>query len=243
MRLAIILLLCGPLFAGYQQAATSSDVTGGGSLSASATFASTPTAGNHILVACLTKNGNEVCAFSDNQGNSYTAEEHQQVSVGPNYMTVGSAKATTASGTFTVTCAKSASYVEEMRCVAIEYSGLASTAWLDVDTSAIGSSSGTHSSGNTATTAQADSAVIGWVWMSCGACNISAGSGFTMNAHYQASANMGHIGFESKTVSATGTYDSTFTDDQGYASWAAFVSVYKLASGGGSPAIIRRRIM
>ena len=204
-------------------------------LAVSCSLPSTPTVGKHILGTCINVSSNNTTpTISDNQsGNSY-AVDGRTFFTGQGGVNNFSGKIAAASGTFTVTCTFN-SFTIYASVIVGEYSGLASSNWFDVTAGASGSTTGTHSSGSTATTAQASEILIGGIAMACNGCTLTAGSGYSVLTTVNNASASWKLGLEDEVVSSTGTYAATFTDSQGFGDWIAVITTYKGASSGPPP--------
>lgn len=196
-------------------------------------FAATPTVGNLIVVCISGWNAGTfgVTNVTDNQGNSYSRAGTQPSSSGLCRADVWYAKATTSSGTFTisVTCA-SASYLE---WVGVEVSGQDATSPFDKDANA-NSATGDAATGSTATLSQADEIVFAVAAMSNNDTNINVTTptGYTnLTTNQDATATIGHecsykIVAATTAVSASWTHDNTAQDG-----WSCKVATFKQAAG------------
>ncbi len=204
--------------------------TNGGNLtSLSASFASNNTAGNLIIVVAGWAGTTITASVSDSNGNTY------QTAVGPT-TGVGSRgqmfyAENIAGGANTVTVAFSAS-VSGAHLLIHEYSGIATSNSLDQVTSATGSS--TVCDTGSVTTTQADALLFA----SCGAetdpTTITAGTGYTLRELVGAA---GKTATEDQIVSATGTYNATFTLGAS-APWLASLATFKAASVNNPPSVV-----
>jgi hypothetical protein len=130
----------------------------------SATFDSTPTAGNMILASVRGYAGGTAVTvtWSDNKGNSWAEDiEAHDSAVGGSIISMGSAYAATATATFTVTASITNTGTVEMYLVLeiSEWSGL-ENAHADKTSSSNGASSTTVNTATTATLTQANELVL-----------------------------------------------------------------------------------
>ena len=205
-------------------------------------FATLPAVNNYVFVLSSryagggTGTGN--ITFSDNQSNTWDfVTDRGNTS---NYESIGYAKVTTSSGTFTITLSMAGSTSGNYYCSdAIEWSNVtAATPVYDVTLTAVGSGM-SQNTGTTATTTQANDLVLAVLSGDGGnPMNIStpASAGYTSLAVQQnASA---HIGFEAsyKTVAATGTQSAAWTTTV-TSTWSVGIGTFKInaAAGGAVP--------
>lgn len=196
-----------------------------------ATFAATPAVGNYIVVLISGWNAGTfgVTSVTDNQGNTYSRAGAQPASSGLCRADIWYAKATTASGTFTVTVnCGSGSYLE---WIASEVSGLAATSPADAGAEA-NSATGDAAVGPTATLAQTSEIVFAVAAVANNDTNITitTPSGYTNLAINQdATATIGmeasyKIVSATTAVSASWTHDNTAQDG-----WVAKIATFKAA--------------
>jgi hypothetical protein len=198
--------------------------------SQSTTFASTPTAGNLVVVACTAISGGTfgTSAVTDNKGNTYT--RINTATVLDNTVAVFYAKNISSSATFTVTCDAN---INDYTAIAIhEYSGA------DITTPADQTNTGTGTSTAVATanvtTATSNQLYFGaMVYEDDATRTITPGSGYTERQESESSASA-TIGTEDKTAAA-GTHSATWTLGTS-GSWAAVIATFKPAAGGGGAA-------
>ena len=112
-----------------------------------------------------------------------------------------------------------------------EWSGLATSSPLDKTASATGYSS-SPSSGNTATTAQNDEALIGFAATSADVRNFTAGSGYTEVNEIDVVETSSD---EYRIVTSTGDYAATFTLSA-TDSWRCLIATFLAAASGGATA-------
>jgi len=193
-------------------------------------FTSSVTAGSLIVVqvSANTTTGTATCA--DSLGQTYT------LAVGPTVnATFGYSQwifyfANSAAGANTVTVTFSVS-INSKRLHILEYSGLATSAVLDVTAAATGYSA-TPASG-AATTTTNNQLIFGGGFMDSS--DIAAGTGFTARQ-----AADGYIKPEDKNGATAGSYNATFTSSSA-AEWIAQMATFKEPSGAGAAS--RRRIL
>lgn len=197
--------------------------TGSGT-SPSQSFLSNVTAGNLIIV-CFhwDTTARSMSSVTDSLGNTYTAVRAETSLVGLGDSQMFYAK-NIAGGACTVTGTLSGTSV--WYCSVHEYSGVDTTAPLDVETAATGSG-GSPSSGATGATAAANSLGFGFCFASGTA---SAGAGFTARV-----TTNGDMTEDKDTGGAGSTFTATFTQT-GTGNFAAHAAVFKPAGGGGAPA-------
>jgi hypothetical protein len=231
-RLLLLLLLAVPSFAAIsvtQNCSNSSATT-----SVTCSFGSLPTVGHAIVVAGYS-NANAVTQCADNQSNSYT--EHISSS---GRLKLYSAVIATSSGTFTMTC--STDFASQMALIAIDVSGLASSSIFDVGGEEHGYMPDTTDGiVTTATTAQADELVVGFLVLS----DLNdlgyqgPNTGFTGIA--EVNFGGGGMGGEYQIVSATGAQTISFASVPNY--WGLYLVGGTFKAAADAPSIIRRRIM
>ena len=184
------------------------------------------TAGNLIVlgVSCY---GYDISSVTDSLGNTYTLIDNVRDTPNDSPGATYYAKNITG-GACTITVSMTGSNYYQ-RVIAVEYSGLDTTAPLDVHTAVndttVSTTTDSASSGSTGTTSAADSLVFGYIGPTQ-AGSITAGTGFTSIANEQ-----GCLAEESNAAS-TGTYEATGTGDM-TTRVVAFVAVFKPAAGGG----------
>lgn len=193
--------------------------------SVTVTFTAAQAAGNLNVVAVGWENSTSTpSSISDSKGNTYA------LAVGPTtisglvsqsvYYAKNIAAATAGSNTVTVTFSSSVPY-PDVRIA--EYSGLNTTNPLDVTAAATGT--GTTMSTGSVTTLNASDLLVGSNMIAH--TTSAAGSGYTIRVQ---SSNQ-HI-IEDRTVSATGSYSASATQDiSGY--WLMQMVAFKAAAGSG----------
>jgi len=189
-------------------------------------------AGNSIIVT-LTWGAwgpGEITTCSDTQGNSYTTDVSEFYSGAGLYTIICSSHNVTALSASDTINVSFTSSTYGVAATAHEFSGLAPSLALDQTAKANGSST-TPSSGNTATTIQADELLIGAIGVSG-----SPTDAFTPGGGYTALNTVGFTGVwngtirpEYKVVSATGVYQADGVLGVS-AGWSATIATYKAAA-------------
>ncbi len=181
----------------------------------------TSTTGNLLIAAAqadtVAQNG---ITISDSKGNSWSRVISTALAATFD-LEIWVAQITTGGASHTVTATDNGGGVDSLIIVE-EWSGQATSSVTDRSAGATGTSSTALNSGATAATTQANEAVI-----CAGVCSLttlSAGSGYT-NLTTVASP-FSRLGFESKTVSATGAQTGTMTAGAS-ASWVCQVATFK----------------
>lgn len=233
-------LLLFLLFASSAQAAfvqSTGRITATVAASASGSFGSLPTVGNHVIVSCAAWNALTMTSLSyaDNQSNTYNPDNFKAAAGTGAFgvVGIGSTKVGTSSGTFTITITTSRGTGNYFECVGVEYSGLASASWLDQ----VGTGSGTTGANAANVTAsgansQANEVVIAAVVVDTNdaTVNLSTPTGYTERGVNQDSTAT--IGFESadKTISGSETSSAAWNHDSATVGWGAVIATYKLAA-------------
>ncbi len=190
------------------------------------------TAGNSVIVTFLWGGWSsaETTSCTDSQGNSYSVDVNEYYSGAGLYTIVCSAHNVSALGTSDTITLTFSSGTYGVSATVHEFSGLAAVATLDQVASNNGSSA-TPSSGNTATTTQAEELLVGAIGVSG-----PPTDSFTPGSGYTALSSVGFTGVwngtirpEYRIVSATGSYqaDGTLGTSRG---WAAGIATYKAAA-------------
>lgn len=198
------------------------------SASPATTAGITTTVGNLIVVS-LTGSVTGTFSMSDSKGNTWT-QIGTSISATPVFTAMFYSVLTVAGSAHTFSGADSGS-LPTLALAIQEYSGVTSTPF-DQTAQASGSG-GTASSGNTPTTTQALELVVGAMG------NFSslpiAGTGYSNAIAKQDGASSNTTSLESKLVSATGAYSSTFTNVP--SAWAIFVATFKATAGTPAPSV------
>ncbi len=189
-------------------------------------------AGNSIIVT-LTWGAwgpGEITTCSDTKGNSYTTDVSEFYSGAGLYTIICSSHNVTALSTSDTINVSFTSGTYGVAATAHEFSGLAPSLALDQTAKANGSST-TPSSGNTATTAQADELLVGAIGVSGLPTDaFTPGGGYTaLNAVGFTGVWNGTIRPEYKVVSATGVYQADGVLGVS-AGWSATIATYKAAA-------------
>ncbi len=194
----------------------------------SAAFGSSTTSGNLIVVTVSDDGGTlgGITSVTDSKSNTYTKVPNEFD--GASTVSVWYAKNITGGASHTITVNYNTSITFASTCVAQEFSGVDTTAPLDVYTSTGGTGTST-TSGATGTTAQNDELVIGSLAFFGATTTVTLGSGYTnLGTTHQTNAG---VGMESKVVSSTGTQTATFTLGLSRG-WSTAVTTFKAASTG-----------
>jgi RHS repeat-associated protein len=198
----------------------------GTTTSSTLAFTANNTAGNWIAVVIRAGLSGEVFTVSDSRGNTY----HQAVGINEtgNSNTLGIYYAENiAAGSNTITVSDTSSAT--LRFAVLEYSGVATTASLDVTAAATGHSSSPNS-GNTTTTAAGD-LLLGEV-LTGGTATFTAGTGYAIRDTVPAEPNTKVIAEDQLQASAGTASASATLGATDY--WAAGLASFKAASGSGN---------
>lgn len=198
-------------------------------------FTSNTTAGNTIVAGVRIGANGRTLTLSDSTSNTYNQTAAQNDAVGDDL--IGGYAQNIAGGACTVTSAISGA-AASMRWVIGEYGGLA-TASFDKTAGAVGSST-TPSSGNTATTTQANETLVGLIDAGDSQTGFTAGTSYTKREELIVGGSL-KIGLEDRDVTSTGTYaaDATLAGASGH--WAAIILTLKASGGGGGFTAVERR--
>lgn len=181
-RIFILLVLCGMSLVAVPAVDQHKhcDNDGGLTETLDCSFASTPTVGDVIRVACIAYvHDADTIQVTDNQTNSYASAVNKQMIFFSFFLRIHVyyAYATTSSGTFTVTCDSNAGGATYIAVFISELSGLATSSALDQ--TATEDWTGTSFAIGPVTTTVADEIVFGT--MACDtATTYTAGTGFTL---------------------------------------------------------------
>lgn len=158
IRLLVVLLLAGQSFAAIAYVQKKSATTASGT-SVAATFTSSNTAGNFIVVVTRNSSGQTTGTPTDTAGNTYLKAVDLNTAAN-RYMAIYYAMnvASQASNQVTVTNGTS---VGNFQVIIAEFSGVATSSALDLTGSAYNAATASPTSTLTGTTAQADELVIG----------------------------------------------------------------------------------
>ena len=197
----------------------------------SAAFGSSTTSGNLIVVTVSDDGGiaNGITSVTDSKSNTYVKVPNEF----PGAATVSMwyAKNITGGASHTITVNYDDTITFASTCVAQEFSGIDTTAPLDVYASTAATST-SPTSGATSSTTLADELVVGGLAFTAATTTVTLGSGYTnLGTTHQTNAG---VGMESKIVSGTGAQTATFTLGASR-SWSCAVATFKAATAGSSP--------
>jgi hypothetical protein len=197
------------------------------------TFASTTTAGNeYFVLARAGFNTGWGMAISDSEGNTWqscaaanggNATHQLQLWYAENV--VGGTK-----DAISVNTTGNGASASTMSLVMFEYSGLATTSSKDVCSGTGGTGSTSPLSTTAITTTNANDLIIGGFGEGADT-TWTAGSGFVIEN------STVRIAFETKTVTATGSYQPQISVGTTATSWTAIAGSFKASGGGGGPTV------
>ena len=192
--------------------------TGTGQTS-NASFGALPSVGNTIIVGVssyFAGQNNGAMGYSDNQGNSYSSGGADiQVGSGPTdddeSACIGSAAVGTSAGTFTVTVDASGTTNTFYTWMAVEFSGLASSAFDKSSSNSEAGGSTTIGTGTTPTLSQAEELVVSVCALNTGVNHTSVtASGYTALWDEPDGTSFAVGGMAYKTVSSTSGVSATW---------------------------------
>jgi hypothetical protein len=221
--------------------------TGSGVATASASFGTLPAVGNHVSghTAVWHATRPTSVTFSDNQSNTWATDAFEPDPGSPGSVAAtGTAKVVTSSGTFTVTVATNQAANNFIEAVAVEFSGLTTSSWLDQSSVGNWSASTSKTVTDAGANTQASELVLFTAAHNSNATNVGINppTGYTQLAVNQDSnATIGFIAAY-KIVSSIETSSAswTWTDSSG---GAAVLSTYKAAAGGGGGAVEQSHLL
>jgi len=218
IKLVLLLLLTTPAW-GQIAFVQTTDVASANPAAISITtgaFASAVTSGR-LLVAYVAWNNDVTASLTDTAGNTWVSG-HARINETGQIAQPFYAKNVTGGSSFTVTATFSADATFR-KIQASEYSGLDTTAPLDVTAGSSNPASANPTSG-TNTSTVADTLIVGGVSVSSGTGDPAAGTNFTLRS------TQNFFAMEDRIVSATGTYEANWT----YAStkWVAHMMIFKI---------------
>ncbi len=234
MRKLILFTLALVLFALPVQAGTyvqSKGATASSSTTVVATFDSTTATGNLIIVSCLGYGANGNFSAADGGPNTFTQilQTKWNNAFGNSVLWTGYVENATGKASHAITCTTT---ISEFRIVIwiTEVSGILTSAALDKNAGATGSSTAPNS-GNTATTAQANEFLYSAVGVvdSAAAVAQTAGASYTKRGVIDSANNYLHLAGEDRNVTSTGTYPGDWTLDSSQV-WAAHIVTFKDAA-------------
>lgn len=202
-------------------------------------FASDTTSGNLIVVGAMSQSGaNAIDSVTDSKSNTYTRRGQANSSTSIN-CEIWVAENITGGASHTVTATENGFLTGGV--IAFEISGAATSSSFDV-TAGTNGTGGSLSSGNTATTAQANEILIGFGGITSNTNPTwTEGTSFLPSPPVSTSGtSAGYaIAMEYRIVSATGAYAGTMTSSNSGQNWAMVVVALKEAGGGGGGTAVK----
>lgn len=190
---------------------------------------STVPVGHTMVIPIVHGSTTQTTTVTDSKGNSYNTDSIADLATGQTpHAAIATGKVTTPlvnGDTITVTVA---SAVNVLTGEAYEYTGMASSSWLDQHVGATGT--GTAVDSGPVTTTAASELLLGVV------CNASAGAvatetpgaGWTAVSDFTFASGIKRFSFLEQTVTSTGTFNATETLGSSN-DWAAVIATYKAA--------------
>lgn len=202
--------------------------------SLSGTFGSSTVSGNLILAAARVGVQGRTQTFSDNKSNTWASNPIELDHGVGNHLVVGYALNITGGASHQITLSISGA-AASIRMVIWEESGIATASALDKTSTGTSAVEATVDSGATAATTQADE----WLfcagsWDGSGTPTADAAYGHLIGAPSGTSKKMAA---EDRIVSATGTYNGTFTVTAGFGQWGCAIVTFKAAASGHTLAV------
>lgn len=240
LLLTLLLIGCGLSQAAIARVGSPTQCDGLG-ITTSLSCAKTVTTGNAIVVGCSSYHSTVTSTSVTDGLNTYTqARAHKGT-----FLLVGIYAATNITGgALTFTCNFSASLAPNQAAFMVvnEYSGMATSSFVDAVNSAVGTSA-TMSPGAITTTASGD-----LVYSMCSVDVPSGTDTFTAATNYTLQGNQGDSSksdgvSEDRILTGTSTETASITDSTGSRDFTCAVASFKAAGGGGGSAPIMRRVI
>lgn len=200
-------------------------------------FSTLPSVGSWIFVtASIYTTVSNPSTVTDNQSNTYSKYE-QQIAAAANLVVIHYGKATTSSGTFTITV--SVSGTANYYCSqAMEWSAINSATPFDKSATNNGGSGSSYNTGTTAATTAANELVVvalnGAIGNPAGL-STPASAGYTsLLVQQDGSSHCCAAEHSYKTVAATGTQTGSWTSSTSAARWIGVIATFDLTVPGGA---------